>query len=99
MTKNIFEVEERFYKQCAEILKVDYIFRPYFIKKTRWNRRNPGNGRFEGFGLIRRYSKDNIHMILSYPIIVNTLFKSEDSVFLFLKEMINNERIENASTL
>ena len=88
MTDNIFEVEADFYHRCAEILKIEYSFQPYFLKKTRWNRRDPGNGRFIGYGLIRRYGGNNIHIMLTKPKMVNKMFNNEDQVFLYLKELV-----------
>jgi len=51
-----------FYTMCASILDIeieDHSFSHY--KRTRWNNRSPGNGRFPGFGLIRIYG-DMIHI-------------------------------------
>jgi hypothetical protein len=49
--------------QCAE-----HIYRPWpFSKKTRWNNRNPGNGRYPGHGIVRRFNSNSIHVNLHTP--------------------------------
>jgi hypothetical protein len=86
------EVEAEFYKKCAEILDVDYTYKKRYLKKTRWNNRDPGNGRFPGHGLIRYYSGDNIHIILTKPVIINKICKSADEVLLLLKTNVKENK-------
>jgi hypothetical protein len=65
--------KEEFYRCVYQILELDdkYIeSKPY---RRRWGQREPGNGRFEGYGLIRWFSCDMIHISI---IGMNRLFKN-----------------------
>lgn len=49
--------EEDFSRECAAILGADDLYRARtFARRTRWNNRDPGNGRFPGFGTIRMFA-------------------------------------------
>ena len=80
---------EKFYQMVAILLKCDdhkYI-EPY-KKKTRWNNRSPGNGRYHNHGLIRYHNPSNIHVMLSNPKI-NGLYTSVDSVIDVIKKALD----------
>ncbi len=47
--------EEEFYGICSDILSIDHEYKLPFRRKTRWNARVLGNGRFPGFGLIQDF--------------------------------------------
>lgn len=84
-------VEERFYRECAELLCVPHSYKPFGTSahyKRRWYNRNPGNGRFEGCGLIRMYSPTLIHVCLKRPMKINKWFESPDDVLKMLKEFV-----------
>lgn len=73
--------EQLFYEQVSQLLGCELIYQPWpFSKKTRWNNRQPGNGRFVGHGIIRRYSSELIHVHLHNPRLVSC-FTSEQQVF------------------
>lgn len=77
-------VEEGFYKKCAELLGVPDTYRRYpYSKRTRWNNRAPGNGRFEGYGMIRLFGS-KVHMALRSPIAANRWFNTTDEALAFL---------------
>jgi len=61
--------EERFYRAVADIIGcADHEYRPYpFRKRTRWNTRQIGNGRFPGHGIVRRFSENMVHVSLTSP--------------------------------
>jgi len=83
MNENEISVEESFYRIIATILccdKHDYTPYPY-MKRTRWNNRNPGNGRYHGHGLVRRYSSSSIWVCLHTPHVMGH-FASEQQAFL-----------------
>ena len=64
-----------FYEKCAEILGQEFQSTPFeHYKRTRWNNRKPGNGRFKGFGLIRIYG----NMVHISNRKVNKLFNSKE---------------------
>ena len=83
------DVEEQFYRECAEILGSPHSYKERrFERITRWNNREPGNGRFEGCGLIRMYSLTHIHVCLKYPVVINRMFHSTEETLEFLKKMV-----------
>ena len=55
---------------------------------TRWGGREPGNGRYPGFGTIRMFSTNLIHVSLNKPIRVHKTFTSTEEVLEFLREII-----------
>lgn len=80
------EVEQGFYQRCAELLGVPNTYRPRPYKRvTRWNNRDAGNGRFEGFGLIRMFAGSNVHIALVHPIKVNKWFSKPEDAIAFLE--------------
>ena len=51
----------------------------------RWFGREPGNGRFPGFGTVRAFGPV-VHVVLRHPIAVNRRFDSFDAALAFLRE-------------
>lgn len=77
--------KEKFYQKCSDILNVEYDCEQFkYRKRTRWNNRKPGSGRYPGFGLIRHFGSD-IHVTFKD---CNKKFKSENEVFTFLRNYI-----------
>lgn len=59
--------DETFYRECARLLGTTYDCVPFqFHKRTRWNNRTPGSGRFPGHGIIRVFG-DEVHVSLHTP--------------------------------
>lgn len=59
--------DQAFYEGCARLLGTSYDCKPFVgHKRTRWNNRAPGGGRFPGFGLIRLFG-DHVHIALHAP--------------------------------
>jgi hypothetical protein len=52
--------KQEFYAHCSEILGIEHDWNEPVPRRTRWNTRRIGNGRFPGFGLIRCYNEKNI---------------------------------------
>lgn len=65
---NVIEMtDEDFYAECAALLGTSHEgerFQHY--KRTRWNNRSPGRGRFPGRGLIRCFGH-SVHVALLDP--------------------------------
>ena len=81
---------EGFYQKCAELLSAEHAYQKFpYRKRTRWNNRSAGNGRFAGHGLIRAYSENLIHVHLHHPKINGTYKSMQDAL----------AAIENALTL
>jgi hypothetical protein len=49
--------------------------------------RHPGNGRFTGFGTIRMYAPNHIHVSLRQPVILNRVCRSADEVYNLLRRL------------
>ncbi len=90
------EKDEEFYGECAKILGSDQKFIPNIIsnrgrRSGRWGPRQPGNGRFPGFGTIRVFSDRHIHMALNKPESIIKTFDSKEKALEFLRELMSNE--------
>jgi hypothetical protein len=82
-----FGGEQAFYAACADLLGAEHVYRRFpFRRKTRWNNRLAGNGRFPGFGLIRLFGS-HVHVHLRAPVAVNRWFESRESALSFLAEL------------
>lgn len=85
--------EQDFYNGCAEILGVEHKYHVPYFRKTRWNARTLGNGRFPGYGVVRMFNASCIQVMLTRPT-VNKVFDCKEDVFEFLKEY-RNDRTHN----
>ena len=73
-----------FYKKCAELLGAEYDGEPFtHYKRTRWNNRKPGSGRFPGFGIIRKFG-DKIQVALRHPEHHYKIYENEKEVLDYL---------------
>jgi hypothetical protein len=75
------EEKKAFLARCGEILGIEHEWNDPVPRRTRWNARLIGNGRFPGFGLIRCYG---------YQIMVTTragtkMFTTTDAVYEYLE--------------
>lgn len=73
--------KKEFYTQCGEILGIEHDWNTPVARRTRWNARFLGNGRYPGFGLIRVYGSQ---------IMVTTkqgtkMFKTAEEVYEYLR--------------
>lgn len=96
MEKEMTEVES-FYQDVSDLLGIEsnYEYNPYTVGgkyRTRWNNRKPGNGRFEGYGLIRFFGPDVIHVSISKPVSINRTFASKAEVLEALKKALDEAK-------
>jgi hypothetical protein len=57
-----------FYQAVAELLGCAHDYDPWiYERRTRWNHRRLGNGRYAQHGVVRRYSSSLIHVSLRVP--------------------------------
>ncbi len=67
---------QKFYEECASLLETTHEGEAFTLyRRTRWNNRRPGRGRFPGRGIIRVFG-DTVHIALLTPrlnVIVETL--------------------------
>ena len=82
---------EGFYQKCAELLGAKHAYKKFpYGKRTRWNNRSPGNGRFVGHGLIRMFSPSLIRISLTVPRHNGTYSCSEDALVAIQKALTND---------
>ena len=82
--------KQEFYEQVADILNYTYELKPFpYYKRTRWNNRVPGSGRFVGHGVVRAFSENLINVCLHTPKI-NGTFNSYDAALTAIKNSIQN---------
>lgn len=90
MNEHDTNIEEQFYQSIAQLLECNdhcYKLRLY-TSRTRWNNREPGNGRYPGHGLVRRFNASSIAVNLHTPVVTGC-FNSEQAVFVAIKNAIN----------
>jgi hypothetical protein len=89
MNEKKIDVEQGFYEECAKLLDcAEHTYRVFpYRKRTRWNNRTAGNGRFPGHGLIRMFGPTSIHVALYEPKLSGQ-FKSMDAVYAAIKEAL-----------
>lgn len=78
------EAKKAFYKRCGEIIGIPHQWQEPVARRTRWNNRKLGNGRFPGFGVIRTFG---VHFhIMSKEHGIHRL-TSEEEVYAFLEKV------------
>lgn len=76
-----------FYNRCAEILGTEYDCKPFpWYKRTRWNNRAPGSGRYPGFGIIRKFGS-KIQVALQRPVQHHGIYDTEEEVLQLLRDL------------
>ena len=84
---------ESFYAECAALLGCSYDGKPFpHYKRNRWNNRAPGQGRYEGHGIIRVFG-DTVHVALTQPKI--NMISTKEEVLARLRDLAINSRDEN----
>lgn len=86
------EEKKAFYARCGKILGIKHNWNTPVKKRTRWNTRRIGNGRFPGYGLIRVYG-DSIMVINRQG---SKMYSKAEEVYQMLEEEKNGS---NASSL
>lgn len=85
---------ESFYQDVSDLLGIEsnYEYNRYTVGGkylTRWNNRKPGNGRFEGYGLIRFFGPDVIHVAINHPVQMSGSYSSKAEVLAVLKKALD----------
>lgn len=85
MKENDVGIEEGFYQEVAGLLKCESNYEKFpFRKRTRWNNRLPGNGRYLGSGLVRYHGPTKIHVQLYNPKL-NKLFDTPEQALIAIR--------------
>ena len=80
---------EDFYIKCGELLQSNTVYAPFpYYRRTRWNNRVAGSGRYEGKGVIRVFSETMIHVALNEPEI-RGVYNSKEAVLSLIMREIN----------
>ena len=82
------EEKKAFYAQCGEILGIEHVWIEPVPRRTRWNNRQLGNGRFPGFGVIHCYGQSV--RVISRERGTQMFFDYEET-FSFLKEYMKSK--------
>lgn len=81
--------KEEFWMLCDSILGIQTQKPINIRRRTRWNNREPGSGRYPGIGLIRYYSSEIIHITTHDE---NKTFSSCYDAIEFLKYLKLHQR-------
>jgi hypothetical protein len=88
--------KELFYEECGKILGVNHDFVvPYHAHKyaNRWTNRNPGNGRYPGFGVVQMFGSNCIHIAITSPQKLTTTAKSQAEALELLRSIVGTNTI------
>jgi hypothetical protein len=77
-----------FYETCSKILEIDHIFKEPVHRRTRWNTRLLGNGRYPGFGLVQCFG----HSTRVVTKDGTKMFKTYDEVYEYLRKIVDNAK-------
>ena len=76
------ENKKEFYDKVSKILNIEHEFNEPVPRRTRWNNRKIGNGRFPGFGLVRCYGSGVLIITKSGT----KTFDTYEEVYKYLKD-------------
>ncbi len=82
------EAKKAFYKRCGEILGIEHDWQEPVFRRTRWNNRKLGNGRFPGFGLVQCFGSASFRVISR---VGTKMFQSPEAVFNYLEDKKGTE--------
>jgi hypothetical protein len=77
------EEKKAFYEECANILEIEHEYNTPVHKRTRWNTRNLGNGRYPGFGLVQCFGS-SMRVVSRNG---TRIFNEYEDVYAYLKEL------------
>lgn len=88
--------DRTFHARIAGILDVEdvYAYDPHTLGgtyRTRWNNRKPGNGRFEGCGIVRRFG-DTVHVAIRHPFEMHGTFDTTEEAIAALEKAMEESR-------
>jgi hypothetical protein len=82
--KTIQEKEE-FYANCSTILGIPHLFHDPVPRRTRWNSRFLGNGRYPGFGLVQCFGS-SVRVMSKHG---TRVFKTYEETYDYLKKVVD----------
>jgi hypothetical protein len=75
--------KREFYENCAEILDIQHDYNDPVPRRTRWNTRFLGNGRFPGFGLVQCFGS-SVRVVSKHG---TKMFKTYEETYEYLKRI------------
>jgi hypothetical protein len=75
--------KREFYENCAEILDIQHDYHDPVPRRTRWNTRFLGNGRFPGFGLVQCFGS-SVRVVSKHG---TKMFKTYEETYEYLKRI------------
>lgn len=82
------EEKEEFYENCSVILGIPHVFRDPVARRTRWNSRFLGNGRYPTFGLVQCFGSA-IRVVSKHG---TKVFKTYEEVYDYLKKVVDIDK-------
>lgn len=76
--------KQEFYETCSRILNIDHEYTDP-VRRTRWNNRRLGNGRYPGFGLVQCFGS-SVRVASKHG---TKMFKSYEEVYDYLKKVVD----------
>ncbi len=80
--------KREFYRNCAEILNIEHDFHDPVRRRTRWNARFLGNGRFPGFGLVQCFGS-SVRVMSKQG---TKVFKTYEETYNYLKKVVDTNK-------
>lgn len=83
--------DNEFYDAIAEILGTTHTgVRPMFPHKKRWYNREPGRGRYPGYGIVRVFGSD-VHMSFNAPVVFSAIVKGKSAAVDLLRNKLQDK--------
>ena len=79
------EEKHEFYDTVSSILNIDHDYHDPVRRRTRWNTRNLGNGRYPGFGLVQCFGS-SVRVMSKHG---TKIFYSYEDTYKYLKEVVD----------
>lgn len=77
-----------FYDTVSSILNIEHQFHDPVRRRTRWNTRIKGNGRFPGFGLVQCFGS-TVRVASKHG---TKVFKTYEEVYVYLKKVVDTNK-------
>ena len=77
-----------FYDTVSSILNIEHQFHDPVRRRTRWNTRIKGNGRFPGFGLVQCFGS-TVRVASKHG---TKVFKTYEEVYDYLKKVVDTDK-------
>ena len=75
--------KREFYENCAEILNIQHDYHDPVPRRTRWNTRFLGNGRYPGFGLVQCFGS-SVRVVSKHG---TKIFNTYEETYEYLKRI------------